>query len=119
MRYSIFFIVSILFVFGECSCKSGTEANIIAPGKMGSVLFDMNVADDFVTIYVSKDSSKNKTLELNREYQKIYLLYNITEDEFKRSYEYYKSHPDEYKVLMDSLNAKAQRRREDLYRITN
>lgn len=111
------FIVCFLLVAGSCSRSNRTDANILPPDKMGSVLFDMNVADDFVTIYVAKDSSRDKASELSKEHQKIYLLYNITEEQFKNSYEYYKSHPPQYKILIDSLNAKAQRRREDLYRM--
>lgn len=101
------------------SCSKGSNTGIIPPDKMGSVLFDMNVAEDFVVIYVARDSARNKATELKKEYQKIYLLYNITEEQFNSSYEYYKSHPPEYKILIDSLNAKAQRRREDLYRMPN
>ncbi|MFT3950282.1 MAG: DUF4296 domain-containing protein [Agriterribacter sp.] len=116
MRYNIF-IIFVLVVFSSCFRNNKAETGIIPSDKMGSVIFDMNVAEDFVNMYVAKDSSRNKVAELNKEYQKIYLLYNITEDQFKSSYEYYKSHPAEYKTLIDALNAKAQRRREDLYRI--
>lgn len=115
MKIYLMFILH-LFMLGSCvKSKSGSE--IISSDKMGSVLFDMNVAEEFVNIYVAKDSSKDKKVELNREYQKIYLLYNITKQQFNDSYEYYKAHPEAYKIVIDSLNAKAQRRREELYRI--
>ncbi|MCC6288812.1 MAG: DUF4296 domain-containing protein [Chitinophagaceae bacterium] len=110
--------ISLLLIFISCrEQKSVTE--IISSDKMGSVLFDMNVAEDFVNIYLAKDSSKDKKAALNKEYQKIYLLYGITELQFKNSYDYYKSRPQAYKILIDSLNAKAQRRREELFRIPN
>ncbi len=118
MRYCII-IVGLLLMLSSCSGNKRNDKSILAPDKMGSVLFDMNVADEFVTIYVAKDSSKDKAAALNKEYQKIYTLYDITEEQFKNSYEYYKSHPADYKILMDSLNAKAHRRREDLYRMPN
>lgn len=118
MRY-IIVIICFWLLLSSCSWSNRTKTGIIPADKMGSVLFDMNVAEDFVTIYVTKDSSRDKKFELNKEYQKIYLLYNITEEEFNNSYEYYKSHPADYKILMDSLNAKAQRRREDIYRMPN
>jgi hypothetical protein len=104
-----------LFVLVACNNQNANTA-IIPFDKMGSVLFDMNVAEEFVSIYVAKDSSKDKKAELDKEYQKIYLLYDITALQFKNSYDYYKSHPKEYKVLIDSLNAKTQRRREEIYK---
>lgn len=118
MKYCIT-IGCFLLVLISCAGNNNAGTDILPPGKMGSVLFDMNVADDFVSIYVAKDSTRDKAATLKKEQQKIYVLYDITEEQFKNSYDYYKSHPAEYKILMDSLNAKAQRRREDLYRMPN
>ncbi|MBN8786967.1 MAG: DUF4296 domain-containing protein [Terrimonas sp.] len=117
MKVHLMFVFC-LFLLSAC-VKSKSGSDIIASDKMGSVIFDMNVAEEFVSIYVAKDSSKDKKAELNKEYQKIYLLYEITEQQFKNSYDYYKAHPGAYKIVIDSLNAKAQRRREDLYRMPN
>lgn len=118
MMKSLLFVFSII-VLASCSGNSKAKGDIIPADKMGSVLFDMNVAEEFVNLYVAKDSTKDKKAELNKEYQKVYMLYDVTEQQFKSSYDYYKSNPATYKILIDSLNAKAQRRRDDLYRMPN
>ncbi|MFT3749456.1 MAG: DUF4296 domain-containing protein [Agriterribacter sp.] len=115
MKLHLMFVFYLFMLYSCGKNKSGSD--IIASDKMGSVMFDMNVAEEFVSIYVAKDSSKDKKAELNKEYEKIYLLYDITEQQFKDSYNYYKTHPEAYKIVVDSLNAKAQRRREELYRM--
>ncbi|MBX3254461.1 MAG: DUF4296 domain-containing protein [Chitinophagaceae bacterium] len=115
MKYIGFIIAVVLAV----SCSSGKRIpdGIIKPDAMGNILFDAGMAEEFVMSYVAKDSAKNKDVELQKEYQKIYLLYNVTEEQFKKSYTFYKAHTDIFKVLMDSLNARAQRRRTEMYRM--
>lgn len=109
-------IIGIVF-FAACSSKNNIPNGIIKPDEMGSILFEANMAEEFVASYVAKDTTKNKDLELQKEYQKIYLLHDITKEQFEKSYTFYKEHTEIFKVLMDSLNARAQRRRNDLYKM--
>lgn len=92
-------------------------SKIIQPHEMGNILFEISMAEEFVSVYVAKDSSKNKDVELQKEYQKIFLLHGVTEAKFEKSYSYYRSHINMFKVMMDSLNARVQRARNDLYRM--
>ncbi len=99
------------------SCKNSDRipGDILQPERMGKVLFALNMAEEFVSLYVAKDSARNKEQELEKEYQKVFLLYQVTKDEFEKSYEFYKKHPDIFKVMLDTLDARGQRRRIDLY----
>lgn len=94
-------------------------SGVIEQHEMGNVLFEITMAEEFVNTYVAKDSSKNKDIEIQKEYQKIFLLHSITEAQFKKSYDFYRSHTGIFKIMMDSLNARAQRARNDLYRMPN
>ena len=99
------------------SCKrNNVPADIIQPDEMGKILFDISMAEEFVNSYITKDSSRNKEAEIQREYQKVFMLYKVTEAGFRKSYAYYNSHPLIFKTLMDSLNARGQRARNKLYR---
>lgn len=115
MKYFCF-IMALAF-FAACSSKNKIPGNIIKPDEMGTILFEANMAEEFVASYVAKDTTKNRDVELQKEYQKIYLLHNITEEQFKNSYSFYKANTQIFKVLMDSLNARAQRRRTDMYKL--
>lgn len=102
------------------SCKSNDiPKRVIQPDLMGKVLFSLNMAEEFVNSYVAKDSSRNKAQELQKEYQKVFLLFQVTKDDFEKSYEFYKTHPEIFKVLLDTLDARGQRRRMDLYQPNN
>lgn len=109
-------ILGIVFL-AACSSKNKIPNDVIKPDEMGTILFEANMAEEFVASYVVKDTTKNRDVELQKEYQKIYLLHDITEEQFKKSYAFYKAHTDIFKVLMDSLNARAQRRRNELYKM--
>lgn len=110
-------IVLMAALFYACSEKSKITSDIIPPDEMGNILFEMNMAEEFVNTYVVKDTTKKKEQEIKKENQKIFLLHSITEKEFKRSYEFYKSNTDIFKTMMDSLNARSQRRRTELYQM--
>jgi len=105
------------FIF---SCNNDEMPETIIPSdEMGRILFDMNMAEEFVNTYVTRDTSKNKNIEINKEYQKIFLMHNITEKQFTTSYDFYKAHTELYKTMMDTLNARAQRKRSQLYQVHN
>ena len=105
--------ICLLFCFFAFSCKQKDTipSSIIPPEEMEKILFEANMAEEFVNNYVMRDRSKNKETEVRREYEKIF----FTEQQFKKSYDFYRSHPDIYKMLMDSLDAKAQRKRSETY----
>ncbi|MBS1748365.1 MAG: DUF4296 domain-containing protein [Bacteroidetes bacterium] len=113
MKY-ILLLLYFLLIFA-CRQNDVIPNSVIPPDEMGKILFEANMAEEFVNSYVMKDRSKNKETEMKREYEKIFFIHNITEQQFKKSYDFYRSHPEIYKSLMDSLDAKAQRKRSDVY----
>ena len=65
-------------------------------------------ADEFVTDYAVKDSTRNKKTESWKLYQQIFMAHHITADQFKKNLDYYGSRPDLMRPILDSL-AKQQR----------
>lgn len=112
IRYLGLIVVSLVM---GCSGKD-VPADIIQPHEMGNMLFEISMAEEFVNTYVAKDTTKNRSAEIEKEYQKIFLLHKITEAEFRKSYDFYRSHTEIFKLMMDSLNARSQRARNELYR---
>lgn len=98
----------------NCS-RNKVPSDIIQPHEMGNILFEVSMAENFVNSYLAKDSSRNRESNIQQEYQKIFALHHITEEQFKKSYDFYRSNIDIFKVMMDSLNARAQRERTDLF----
>ncbi|HRQ50201.1 MAG TPA: DUF4296 domain-containing protein [Agriterribacter sp.] len=118
MRVALCIVLVAVWMLMGCSGKK-VPSGVIEPHEMGNILFEITMAEEFVNAFVAKDSSKNKEAEIQKEYQKIFLLHRITEAQFKKSYDFYRSHTGIFKTMMDSLNARSQRARNDLYRMPN
>ncbi|HRP54719.1 DUF4296 domain-containing protein [Agriterribacter sp.] len=117
MRMGLYIVLAVLLLTG-CS-RNKVPDDVIQPHEMGNILFEITMAEEFVNAYVAKDSSKSREAEIQKEYQKIFLLHEITEAQFKESYDFYRSHTGIFKTMMDSLNARAQRKRNELYHMPN
>jgi hypothetical protein len=70
---------------------------------MREVMWDMIRADQYVTDFLIRDSSKKKKDESVKLYDEIFRLHKITADEFKKSLAYYSSRPDLMRPIIDSL----------------
>ena len=104
MRYFFSFILlsSILIL----SCRSEKQREGILPEKkMRVVLWDMTRADQFLTDFVfSRDTSINKLDESLKMYNRIFAIHQVTKEEFRQSFQYYREHPDLLKSLLDSVS---------------
>ena len=118
MRKGLYIVLAAVFLLTGCS-QNKIPTGIIQPHEMGNMLFEITMAEEFVNSFVAKDSSKNKEAEIQKEYQKIFLLHEVTEAQFKESYDFYRSHTGIFKTMMDSLNARAQRKRNEVYQTPN
>jgi hypothetical protein len=80
-------------------------SGILSPKEMQAVMWDMLRADQFLTSFVfNKDSTLNKTTESIKYYQQVFSIHQISEEEFQKSFSYYKAHPSLFKIIMDSLS---------------
>ncbi|HKB42904.1 MAG TPA: DUF4296 domain-containing protein, partial [Chitinophagaceae bacterium] len=61
-------------------------------------------ADKFLTDFVFiKDTSLNKDTSSIKLYQQIFRIHHISKQEFQQSFSFYRSHPDLFKTVLDSL----------------
>lgn len=98
-------LLACVLITGLMAC-SGRKLpkGILEPEKMEAVMWDMLRAGEMLNGYILyRDTMTNAVLESQRWYQKIYDLHGTTKEEFMRSYEYYREHPDLSRALFDSL----------------
>lgn len=107
-------IVSLLLVF-SCSRSRKVPSDIIDKDRMGSILFDIGMAEGHLETYYFKDSTYDRDSMLRIELEKVLAIHRVTQSEFRRSYDFYKSHPAIFKVMTDSLQARAQRSQDKMY----
>lgn len=114
MKNYLFFCLAIFFTASSCSSEAGS-ISVIKQDEMADVLNDIALAEGFVESYMFKDSSINKDSAVQAEIDKALQLRKITPDLFSRSYRYYRSHPDEFKIIADTANARAAKARDNSY----
>jgi hypothetical protein len=106
----------IVGVLCACSNKDDAPSGILPREKMESVLWDIIQAERYTSTYMAMDTSKNIKLENFKLYDQIFQIHGINKDEFIESYRFYLSRPDIARVLFDSITARSNREREDLYK---
>lgn len=109
--------ISIFFLcfFAACSSPNKIPDDVIGIDKMKLIVWDITRAGKLAEMQYSKDSV-NRRLKTKELYQQVFNIYNVSKDDFYKSYKYYESHPDKNKILMDSLTAYAGRQRQELYK---
>jgi Domain of unknown function (DUF4296) len=116
----LIFIAVISFFWSACSDSSNIPKNIIGKEKMGKILWDIVQADQFSNEYLKKDSGRmNVKVETMKLYDQVFLIHHVSREEFEKSYQFYLDHPDITKLMFDSLSAKANRQRNEMYRHPN
>ncbi|HVM88209.1 MAG TPA: DUF4296 domain-containing protein [Puia sp.] len=115
MTKSLFILVLTGCFLSACVHKDSLPKGIISKNEMQKILWDMIQADQFSKQFLSKDSTKNINLETMKLYDEVFQVYHISKDDFKKSYQFYISRPDIFKVVLDSISAQASRRMKEVY----
>jgi hypothetical protein len=113
----VIFIILTVIMVGYTSCigdRYGTMG-ILDEDKMADLLNEIALAEGFAESYLFRDTLQSKDTLVQRELDKVLKLHHISVEQFSESYHYYKTHPEEFKVLVDSANARAARNREQSY----
>jgi hypothetical protein len=103
-------IIYIVFIILLASCLK--KYNKLSFDQMKMVMWDLNNAEELMKIKSANDSTF--LIKTNRPiyYQKIFSLYQISSTDFDKNYQYYKEHPSEMKILLDSVSNFGIRKRE-------
>lgn len=93
------FIAICVLLFFACAVpdKNAIPEGVLKPEQMELVLYDMHLAEGVVaTVPSGADSNARRALGY---YQIIYKKHQVTEEQFKQSFQFYVQHP----VLLDSV----------------
>lgn len=107
-------ILACLMVFFSCQSEKTTEIipqDLILEKKMIDVLIDIHITESALSL---KNFNRDSSLSLYAYYKRdIYKKYQITEEQFKSSYDYYAKHSaifdHIYEVVIDSIDVKEAR----------
>lgn len=101
IRCILIIATSVLFY----SCKETVPSGIIKQNKMQEVLWDMLRADALSHQIANSDSTKFADDERAKLTSQVFIIHNITENQFDKSYSYYAQHPEIMRNMLDSLNS--------------
>jgi Domain of unknown function (DUF4296) len=99
-------LLLLMIIFGvACNSKTDAPAKLLSRDKMEDILWDLMRADLFINNYmVIKDTALDKKKQGIELYSQILKLHKVSQEQFRESFSYYRSQPEELKVLMDSLS---------------
>ncbi|MCE2849377.1 MAG: DUF4296 domain-containing protein [Chitinophagaceae bacterium] len=113
-----------MLMLWSCSGIGFNSGDLIGKDRMANILYDIALAEAFVETYQLKDSTLNKDSALQKEIDLVALqkeidlvlkYHGIEPKLFSKSYQFYQQHPQDFKVLIDTANARAIRNRENSY----
>jgi hypothetical protein len=103
-------LIIIFIAISLFACKSKKEGPKILPiSTMKLVLWDILKADEWYTQTAIRDSLHTRVNENFLLYEEVYKVHHIDKAQFYSSYKFYETHPDQFKVLIDSVVAYGDR----------
>lgn len=93
------------------SCSNETNTAIIPVDSMKLIMWDMMKADEWFSRKVMKDTNATRNKEDVKMYEMVFKVHGVTHDRYFASYRYYEGRPVSFKLLLDSLDAFANRER--------
>jgi hypothetical protein len=105
----IFLVFFSSLIILACSRKEKIPANILPPEKMQSVLWDMIGAGEYITTFVVVRDSVDKEFESLKLYEEVLRMHNVTREQFKKSFAWYRGQPVLMKRMIDTLSKRASR----------
>lgn len=111
----------LIIFLAACTDNKKIPSDVIAQPQMEKILWDMIQSDQYVSTYImtKEDSLPDKNEKAIIFYQKVFDLHGISKEEFSKSYQFYLGRPDLLKVMFDSISARAERSRPEIYRMMN
>ncbi len=101
-------IIYIAVVLFACKRKQAIPKTLPI-NTMKIVLWDILKADEWYTQTTIRDTLHLRINENFLLYEEVYKVHHINKDIFYNSYKYYETHPDQFKVLIDSVVAYGDR----------
>lgn len=112
MKFLIFILV--IGFLSACHSDQPGKANVLPVDSMKVIVWDLMQGGELASIQYPgyKDSFNKKSMQL---FEKILASHGLDKNSFFKSFDYYGQHPDENKILFDSIQAFANRQRIKIY----
>ncbi|GAA3951033.1 hypothetical protein GCM10022246_01880 [Pedobacter ginsengiterrae] len=111
MRRLIWALAATIMLFG---CKPKIPKDIIAPDKMQKILYDIHVADGYISTILLPDSSKKVAAAY---YKGIYKKFEIDSIQYNKSMDYYYAHPKDLDKIYKNISKTLESQKKTLEKV--
>lgn len=105
----------IIAVLAACGGQK-LPAGVLDKEQMELVLTDVILAEAFAESYLSADTTKRLKQLYTQELDKVLAIHKVSPKDFQASIQYYKSQPEQFKVVIDTVNARAMRAKDLIFK---
>lgn len=105
----------IIAVLAACGGQK-LPAGVLDKEQMELVLTDVILAEAFAESYLSADTSKRLKQLYTQELDKVLAIHKVSPKDFQASIQYYKSQPEQFKIVIDTVNARAMRAKDLIFK---
>jgi hypothetical protein len=106
-------LISLMLALYSCKSKNDLPGDVMPPEKMQRVLWDVLRTDAYAFNYIKNDSTKKTEAEVAKIETQVFSVHKISKEQFFKSYDFYKTHPDLMQVMLDSLVNKYTREKQE------
>ncbi|MFN5478073.1 MAG: DUF4296 domain-containing protein [Sphingobacteriales bacterium] len=107
--------VMIIAVLAACGGQK-LPAGVLDKEQMELVLTDVILAEAFAESYLSADTTKRLKQLYTQELDKVLAIHKVSPKDFQASIQYYKSQPEQFKIVIDTVNARAMRAKDLIFK---
>ena len=101
-------VVVLACLFLVCSCKEDSvPEDVFSEEKMGNVLYDILLADEWVDYTRMYDSSYMNFPKRAAIYDSVFQVHGITKQDYQKSMGYYEGRPDVLKEIFETIGKRA------------
>lgn len=111
MKRLMWVLAATIMLFG---CKPKIPKDIIAPDKMKDILYDIHVADGYVSTILLPDSSKKVAAAY---YKGIYKKFGTDSAQYNKSMNYYYAHPKDLDIIYKKISKTLESQKKTLEKV--
>jgi tRNA/tmRNA/rRNA uracil-C5-methylase (TrmA/RlmC/RlmD family) len=108
MRRIVYLIGIIGLICLACNKKS-KDNQVLPINSMKLIMWDMMKADEWFVQTTIKDTQHLRKKENIELYEQVFAIHNTSRKQFYNTYKFYQTHPDQLKILIDSITAFSNR----------
>lgn len=119
MKNRFFFAACMLVLAYSCSTDGKSAKPSIGQDQMANLLSEIALAEGYAETYLLRDTTLDRDSIIRTQVDLVFKIRKVDQTQFRSSYKYYRQHPQIFKVLLDTANARASKNRDEIHRVRN